>query len=223
MANKEDKPVNNDDLITLLGKVSPPKNLNAKVKTSATESLPEELDVDKPTEDEPEELNEPIEEPEDELEIPPKQIKTELIEPEFIQQDKVIQELLPSDLIAPIKEEDSIGIKILLTKFGTTVDSIIQNYEKDRGQIDKAIEFFETEVRDAQKAGKKLSPAFVEGWAKLLSAKAEINMSATSSLDSIAKLLSAGKGNELVISLSGNVQKGTLDLEALLKQPDPEE
>jgi hypothetical protein len=207
----------NTDLVALLGNATPAQSEQPEDPQEAQSEadLRAESLIDQDDEEDEQALGNGngVDEP------PPKVISSEIIEPELIAASD-IQTIPPSsDLMAQPNQEDVAGVKVLLGVFGTTVQDIVQNYKKDREQIDKAIEYFEAEVRSAQKSGAKLSPAFTEAWAKLLQAKAEINMSATSSLDSIAKLISAGKGNDLVINLNGNIPKGNLNLEALLSQP----
>jgi|APFre7841882654_1041346.scaffolds.fasta_scaffold236505_1 hypothetical protein len=205
------------DLVTLLGNVTPAQSEQPEEESEEDIRAESLIDQDDEEDEQTLESDNGIDEP------LPKVIQFEIIEPELVKASEV-QTILPSSdlLIQPI-QEDAAGVKVLLGVFGTTVQDIVRNYTKDREQIDKAIEYFESEVKSSQTSGAKLSPAFIEAWAKLLQAKAEINMSATSSLDSIAKLISAGKGNDLVINLNGKIPKGNLNLEALLTQPKYED
>ena len=109
-------------------------------------------------------------------------------------------EVPKSDLMntAP-QPKDAAEISQLLTKFATVIDTIIANYGTDRGQIELAIQLIEPMIREAATVNKKVPPAFVDSWTRLLQTKAEINTNATSALDSVAKLLAAAKNNQLVV------------------------
>ena len=141
-----------------------------------------------------------------------------VIEPEVTE---VIEDtsILPSNLGKSTEDED-FGIKKLVSKFGTTVDIIIQNQSKDRDQLEDAIGYFENEVKEARKSNQRVSPAMIEAWTKLLQTKTEVNTNASRVLDSVARLISAGKGNDLVINLNQAKSANELDLNAILAQPD---
>ena len=199
-----------DELITLLKKAPPPKSLEKDPVPLPQEEL-EDKDLD--------EGDEFLEE-EDPVEVqtgsgPPSQLV--VIEPELKNPDVAIQ--LPKSQLIEKQDEDTIGMTLLLKKFGITAEEIINNYAKDRAQIDEGITLLSEEIKKLKSEDNKIPAALLEAWTKLLAAKAEINMSATSSLDSIAKLLAAGKGNELIISMKSDAANaGELNLEALLSQ-----
>jgi hypothetical protein len=132
----------------------------------------------------------------------------------------IVVEPTKSELIKPEKEpQDKLGLRKLVLDFSKTADVVSKNYESDRNRVEVAVAYFEHIVRDAQDNSKKLSPAFVEGYVKLLAIKAEINTSATSLLDSIAKLVSAAKNNNIIINLGGADDNNlSLNLEELLSQ-----
>lgn len=119
-----------------------------------------------------------------------------------------------------VKESSQVaGIKGLLDIYVSQVSVLINNQVKDREQIDQAFNFLDGAIRTAAESGLKISPVYVESWAKLAIAKAEVNQSSTAVLDSIAKLLAAGKKNELVVN-TGSQTAGTssIDLADLLSQ-----
>lgn len=140
-----------------------------------------------------------------------------VVEPEVTE---VIEDtsILPSNLGKSTEDED-FGIKKLVSKFGSTVDIIIQNQSKDRDQLEDAIGYFENEVKEARKSNQRVSPAMIEAWTKLLQTKTEVNTNASRVLDSVARLISAGKGNDLVINLNQAKSANELDLNAILAQP----
>lgn len=158
----------------------------------------------------------PSEQPLQEV-FPPVQ-ETQVAEPKVTQ--NIVVEPTKSELITPEKEpQDKLGLRKLVLDFSKTADVVSKNYENDRNRVEVAVAYFEHIVRDAQDNGKKLSPAFVEGYVKLLAIKAEINTSATSLLDSIAKLISAAKNNNIIINLGGAEDNNlSLNLEELLSQ-----
>ena len=151
--------------------------------------------------------------------------------------DELLEDKVPEPILVPqqgiekissnlLKIEnqttDDIGIKQLLSKFGASVDTIISNQRADRDQVEKAITLVEKKVKDAVDSGSKLSPAFLDAYARLLQTKAEINTNASKVLDSVAKLLAAGKGNDLIVNIN-NKETGGLDLESFLQQPKYED
>jgi hypothetical protein len=136
-------------------------------------------------------------------------------EPELVTPEKIEQP--PADLDKPEESPDDIGVRQLLAKFGSSVDEIISNQKADRSQIDDAILYLDGVIKKAIANDEKLSPMYVDAWARLHQAKADVNANASKVLDSVAKLLSAGKGNELVLNL-GLSASGDIDLEELLKQ-----
>jgi hypothetical protein len=150
---------------------------------------------------------------------PPPQELVQVEEPKVITQNIVVGPT-KAELITPEKEsQDKLGLRKLVLDFSKTADTVSKNYESDRNRVEVAVAYFEHIVRDAQDNGKKLSPSFVEGYVKLLSIKAEINTSATSLLDSIAKLISAAKNNNIIINLGGSEDNNlSLNLEELLSQ-----
>jgi len=131
------------------------------------------------------------------------------------------KELPSSDLIEKTEDED-LGIKQLVSKFSSTVETIIQNHKKDRSQLNDAITYFEEEVKEARKSNKRLSSSMIDGWAKLLQTKTEINANASRVLDSVTRLISAGKGNDLIINLNQKAATD-IDLDTLLNQPKYED
>jgi hypothetical protein len=85
--------------------------------------------------------------------------------------------------------------------------------------LENAIGYFENEVKEATKQNKRISPAMVEAWTKLLQTKTEVNTNASRVLDSVARLISAGKGNDLIINLNQAKSANGIDLNAILAQP----
>lgn len=145
----------------------------------------------------------------------------EVPEPELVTPEKV--EAPSADLDKPeTPSEDELGVKPLLNKFGASVDEIIDNQRSDREQIDNAIQYLDGVIKKAVEEEEKMSPIYVDAWARLLQAKADVNANASKVLDSVAKLFSAGKGNELILNL-GLSSSGDLDLEELLRQKQYED
>lgn len=214
-------PPDDDELIRLLGgitKKKPKEVVAAPPPTPAPKIAP--VTAPPPPVVTPQ-VQPVIEDLEDEIEEPPKPIiKPAIVEPELEDPPEVIplRPIQPADLVQVKKDQpqDSIGVRTLLKQFGNSVEKILVDVEKDREQIESAITYFETTVRGTTDR-KGISP-YVDGWARLLQTKGEINVSRASVLDSIAKLVAAGKSNDLIINL-GEVKKGSLDLEQLLTQP----
>lgn len=222
MSNKDETPkdetlTEDEELAKLLGEVEPtdvdlnkivgpadkidvaPKKPKKKKKPQPEPKLAEMPKAKKP---EKKEVAAPVEEPE--------------LVPAVIEQ----KEPPPSELIQEEEEgKEQAGVRQLVMKFAGVVDEVLENNTENRKQLQEAIEYLDTQIKEARESGAKLSPVFVEQWAKLMIAKAEINTNTSKVLDSVAKLVAAGKGNELVI-VNNNMEKtGSLDLESLLSQP----
>jgi len=172
-----------------------------------------------PTKDEPPAKDEPP--TKDEPPAKDELLEDKVPEPILVPQQGI--EKISSNLLKIENQTtDDIGIKQLLSKFGASVDTIISNQRADRDQVEKAITLVEKKVKDAVDSGSKLSPAFLDAYARLLQTKAEINTNASKVLDSVAKLLAAGKGNDLIVNIN-NKETGGLDLESFLQQPKYED
>lgn len=215
------------ELVELLGSISPDQVVDLDAKAPDKPKPPRKTKKPKKAKEDPLPETEVIEEDLIPPPIPPEQEETKVIEkpeiaePELVKATEIAEPPPASDLV-PLEpdQQDDIGIKALLGKFGASVELIIANHAADREQIDEAIKFFEQEVRANPR--RPAISAYVEGWSKLLATKAEVNTNATGVLDSIAKLLAAGKANDLIVNVN-NVQKGDLDLEELLSQPKRED
>jgi hypothetical protein len=132
-----------------------------------------------------------------------------------------------SDLLAETPATDDLGVKQLLSKFGGSVDEIICNQRQDRIQVSQAIQVVAQHIAEKiqnEPNNLKGIGVFLDAWARMLQTKADINANASRALDSIAKLLSAGKSNDLILNITGkNLDTNNLDLEALLNQPPTED
>lgn len=208
-----------EELIRLLGGVakSKPQELSATppvAKPKPQAPPPPSQPVPEPEEPEEPATWEPLEDAE-----PPLITKPDIIEPKLIDPEPVttLRSARPNDLIRKEPENpDSLGVRRLIEQFGVTVGKILADVDKDREQTEAALTFFETTVRGTTDR-KGISP-YVDGWARLLQTKSELGVTRASVLDSIAKLIAAGKSNDLIINL-GEIKKGSLDLETLLSQP----
>jgi hydrogenase maturation factor HypF (carbamoyltransferase family) len=145
-----------------------------------------------------------------------------LIEPSLIQAITPEPNRPPSSLVESQDDKNNINenFKRLIELFGTSVNEIIHNQHSDREQANSAIQIVQTQINQMiQNGNTKGIGVYLDAWARLLQTKAEINANAPRSMDSIAKLLSAAKSNDLIINIGGGAAQGTLNLEALLSQP----
>ena len=212
------EPAEDKELVALLSSLSPQKTIT--------------LDTSNPNPPKVEEPPPPVEVPQEEPstpsdeEAPPPIVeKPPIIEPELIPASPPETEPVPEASLAkiPPPTPDQVQFRQLLVRFQNSVNLIAENQVADREQIEKAIVFYEQQVKNGALTALAARP-FVEGWVALLGTKAEINANATSLLDSISKLLAAGKANELVnINIGGKEGSGDFDLEKLLGQPPKED
>ena len=114
------------------------------------------------------------------------------------------------------KEERVLPFVDLAHQFGKTVNTILQNCESDRQQLEEIVVFASGEARSWD--GDRPSAALLEAWVAATSKKADVNIGATKLLDSIAKLLAAGKNNELLQDGAEEIGGSDIDFDKLLGQ-----
>lgn len=232
-----DEPQIDAELVELLGSaVTKPKQLDAappftkekpKPKPKATPpAAPPPVEA---FEAELEDEGEATEPQEEEIEQePPKRDLPPIVEPELVPANENIKlppnvemsPLLPKKIDPAELDVVSLQVQELLVAYNDHFKTTVKNYDKDRTQAEQLISLIETVVRSS--IMQKGASPYVDALVRLLAIKAEINTNATSALDSIAKLLAAAKSNDIIVNLGG-VQKGQLDLEALLSQPKRED
>jgi phosphoglycolate phosphatase-like HAD superfamily hydrolase len=99
----------------------------------------------------------------------------------------------------------------IIKNFRSVRDEILSNYRGDRSQVETAIQLFQQHIRNGV-----VTQGVTDGYVKALGIKADINSNAIRILDSIARLLAAGKSNGLFVQQIGF---GAGDLSKLLKEP----
>lgn len=110
-----------------------------------------------------------------------------------------------------IPEELKQHIEAFVKKFSDVTGEILNNYRDDRDEIGQTIKYLDGIV----KGHPKVSQIYVEMLVSALRTKAENNTSIIKLLDSIAKLIAAGKGNQIFAQNTTIVGE---DLEKLLSQ-----
>lgn len=215
-------------LVQLLESLSPKSKTALQPESNPKEQVPDVEDVeDEDVEDVVDEdvVDEDVEDvPAPVTPVPPVPPPAPLVpveEPVFTQPSD--EPIVPSELLVPTPEkDDELGVKDLLQKFRTHANKIIGDHDADRQQIQEAIRMLQPYVEQSVAGSKpKITSIIVESWAKLLQTKAEITSNGVSVLDSISRLISAAKNNQIVLNQQ-NVQAGSVDLKDILSQP-PEE
>ena len=102
----------------------------------------------------------------------------------------------------------------IFKKFLDISNTILQNYNADRQQIEKTIEYLDNMTQLGPKSGR----VYVEMLVAALRTKAETNTNAVKLLDAMAKFLSAGKGTPIFIQQNQGV--APTDLAKLLEAPE---
>lgn len=105
----------------------------------------------------------------------------------------------------------------LAKQFGKTVNTILENCDADRNQLQNVAADMKAKLDQIMESENKVPTAIVEAWVAAVSKKADVNIGATKLLDSIAKLLAAGKNNELLRD-SGDEDFGSMNFDDLLDQ-----
>lgn len=92
-----------------------------------------------------------------------------------------------------IKAQENIGRDTIIgaaAKFGEVTDKYLNNFEADRVELEEVI----NHLKDVVFNSAEVKGFFVENLVGALKVKSETNSNITKVLDSIAKLISAGKG-----------------------------
>jgi len=121
----------------------------------------------------------------------------------------------PAPVLTPVSqpsEDEDNEVRELLTNFKDMREEILANYRGDRSQVEGAIKRLEDAIIDGN-----ATEAIVDNYIKAISVKADINSNAIKILDSIAKLMSAGKGTNIFIRNEGGISAN--ELERILNAP----
>lgn len=90
----------------------------------------------------------------------------------------------------------------LTKKFNSVVSKVIKDADADRNSLDELAQHAKATCMAYIQSNEKPQAAMVEAWTNALSKKAETNIAMTKLLDSIAKLLSAGKNSDIFIQVN---------------------
>lgn len=143
--------------------------------------------------------------------------KTEpVVEPQPVVVEPVVEPVPEPSPVVEVKQnmvpEDE--TQKIFKKFLDISNTILQNYNADRQQIEKTIEYLDNMTQLGPKSGR----VYVEMLVAALRTKAETNTNAVKLLDAMAKFLSAGKGTPIFIQQNQGV--APTDLAKLLEAPE---
>jgi hypothetical protein len=119
-----------------------------------------------------------------------------------------------------VSEFDNPDVREFIEKFKTVGDDIISNYKNDRGQIEEVVAHLMKIVIHDQ--DRKLSRTAVENLVKALEVKSNTNANVIKILDSISKVIAAGKGLGVFTGVEGGDDMTFEDMEELLESEDEE-
>jgi len=118
-----------------------------------------------------------------------------------------------------LKDETTQKIETLIENFTKNSLQNIKNQAEDRNQVEETIKKISHRIQEMQDTETYQGMGVMyETLVKALQVKSDINANGSRNLDSIAKLLSAMKNNNLVII--ENERNEDKDLEAILKRAD---
>lgn len=168
MSNRE--PISDDDLDKLLGELANTDPLDSKeIKEKTEEKLEKGVVV-----------------------VPPKPRKKPTIDVSVDDDILMLQQTQPEpsgDLSVVFSKQ----LERVASQYGAVFEEIIKNYKRDREQAQEVIDNF----MDVIAAGGKVPRVYLEKVADAVRAKNEIAQTAIKALDSLPKLISATKGNDL--------------------------
>ena len=151
-----------------------------------------------------------------------KEEKDEIVAPAFERKPPEIDVSIDDDLLMLAADSEESGgdlsevfnkqLQKVASQYGAVFEEIIKNYKKDREQAQEVIDLF----MDTVAAGGKVPRVYIEKIADAVRAKNEIAQTAIRALDSLPKLLSATKNNEMFVNNSG-VSFDAANLKAILE------
>jgi hypothetical protein len=118
-----------------------------------------------------------------------------------------------SAVTTTVQEEKPPGpdIGAILANFCEIRDEIFGNFRNDRKQTAEILQKFEEQIKEGA-----VTTAVLEAYVSTLRIRTDINTNAISMLDSITRLLAAGKNNSVFVQNSAMTPQ---DLEKILKAP----
>lgn len=151
---------------------------------------------------------------EDEVYIPESRKPKEKEEEIEVASEVIKSEPEPDDLLMltsdsqnqDLSEVFSDQLKSVISQYGSVFEEIIRNYKKDREQAQEVINNF----MDVIATGGKVPRVYLEKVADAVRAKNEIAQTAIRALDSLPKLMSATKNNEIFNQVNMNFDASAL-------------
>lgn len=159
------------------------------------------------------ELKDLLSEIPDPLSLPPStDVEVTEVEPVVEPEPGELVQAEPQPVAEPAPE---IGeLQRLVGRFKSVADTVLADYNADRAKIEQAINYLDSIVQ----MGPKAPRVYVEMWIAAIRTKAETTTNAVKLLDSLAKLLSAGKGTNIFVGQQ--TINTTDDLSDILNTPE---
>lgn len=137
------------------------------------------------------------------------------IEPPIVEEQNVVPPPAPPALPAEVPADGlQIDASQLLRQYLTVYEKFLNNYDDDRAQIERTIKHLEQVVFNIPGAPR----VNLEMLVAAQRTKAETNGNIVKALDSIAKILAAAKGTQVLIN-NNNGNSAQLDLAKILSSP----
>jgi len=144
------------------------------------------------------------------------------IQPPLVQEEEQAQTPPPAPPPAPpvvavpaeVMSQEQIDAMKLMRQYISVYDKFLKNYDTDREQIEKTISHLEDIVFNVGGAQR----VHIEMLVAALRTKAETNGNIVKALDSVAKILAATKGTQVLIQNNNN-NNAQKDLAEILKAP----
>lgn len=149
--------------------------------------------------------------------------KIDKIEGSGDDKNEVVLTKKPNIVQSTIQEEEETEgenrVDKFLGKFGDTVDELLVNFNEDRLQIQDAVVLFKQQIDDSIRNDKRIPQVIFQAYVEALKTKSNNNANAVRVLDSIARLMQAGRGGEM-FSTGGGSSLSAADLQKLLEDED---
>lgn len=139
------------------------------------------------------------------------------IQPPIVEEPLLLPPIQPpadATLVEVKPDAMQIDAAKLVKQYLTVYEKFLNNYDADRGQIEKTIKHLEDIVFNVGGAQR----VHIEMLVAALRTKAETNGNIVKALDSVAKILAAAKGTQVLIN-NNNSSSAQQDLAKILEKP----
>lgn len=143
------------------------------------------------------------------------------LEPKPVAEAPIMTQRVPAVPEEPIDADEDDGtnsaLQSLISKFNVVAQESLDNFAEDRREIEQALQVIWDDLGEAISEGKKRPQAIYQAYVELIKTKTNNNANVTKLLDSIARLLQAGRQNEIFSGINSSDGMSDKELTDLLE------